>query len=67
MHKKPRRTGHFVAAQRNKINTQTTWFISFINFASEVIGVCSFTDRQTDRQFIADVYICTLSKLIKNI
>jgi len=39
MHKKLRRTGHFIAAQHNKINTKTTWFISCAPLRSEVIRV----------------------------
>jgi len=37
------RTGQFVAAQHNKINTQTAYFISCAPLNSDVIGVCTIT------------------------
>jgi len=38
MHTKPCRTGHFVAAQQNKINTQTAWL-----FGCALHGFASFS------------------------
>jgi len=37
------RTGQFVAAQHNKINSQTAYFISCAPFNSDVIGVFTIT------------------------
>jgi len=51
MHKNSHHTRHFVAAQHNKINTQTTWFIGCAPLSSKDISVHAYTKLQLQFQF----------------